>query len=175
MRIALAQLNPTVGDLAGNRRLVEEAAAKAASERADLLVAPEMVLTGYPPMDLLERDGYVRDQLRELDALAPASRQVAIAHGAVLPGEQHEQLVQQTRHQREQQEPVGDRALPRRLARGALGVDVDPARVTRGAAEKLDAVVRDRHPLGHAELGALVIGRRRHRRDHERLRHSRRR
>ena len=85
MRIALAQLNPTVGDLAGNRRLVEEAAAKAATERADLLVAPEMVLTGYPPMDLLERDDFVRDQLRELDALAASSRQVAIALGAVLP------------------------------------------------------------------------------------------
>ncbi len=56
MRIALAQLNPTVGDLAGNRRLVEEAAAKAASERADLLLTSEMVLTGYPPMDLLERN-----------------------------------------------------------------------------------------------------------------------
>ena len=87
MRIALAQLNPTVGDLAGNRRLVEEAAAKAASERADLLVAPEMVLTGYPPMDLLERDGFVRDQLRELDALTSSSKQVAIALGAVLPAE----------------------------------------------------------------------------------------
>jgi NAD+ synthase (glutamine-hydrolysing) len=85
MRIALAQLNPIVGDLAGNRRLVEEAAAKAASERADLLIAPEMVLTGYPPMDLLERDGFVRDQLRELDALAASSHEVAIALGAVLP------------------------------------------------------------------------------------------
>jgi NAD+ synthase (glutamine-hydrolysing) len=85
MRIALAQLNPTVGDLAGNRRLVEEAAAKAASERADLLVTPEMVLTGYPPMDLLERNGFVRDQVRELDALAAASRDVAIAVGAVVP------------------------------------------------------------------------------------------
>jgi NAD+ synthetase len=87
MRIALAQLNPTVGDLAGNRRLVEEAAAKAASERADLLVVPEMVLTGYPPMDLLERDGFVRDQLRELDALTRSSQQVAIALGAVLPAD----------------------------------------------------------------------------------------
>jgi NAD+ synthetase len=87
MRVALAQLNPTVGDLAGNRRLVEEAAAKAAGERADLVVLPEMVLTGYPPMDLLERDGFVRDQLRELDALLPASRSVAIALGAVLPVE----------------------------------------------------------------------------------------
>jgi NAD+ synthase (glutamine-hydrolysing) len=85
MRIALAQLNPTVGDLAGNRRLVEEAAAKAASERADLLLTSEMVLTGYPPMDLLERNGFVRDQLRELDALAAASREVAIAIGAVVP------------------------------------------------------------------------------------------
>ena len=85
MRVALAQVNPTVGDLRGNRRLVEEAAAKAASERADLVVLPELVLTGYPPMDLLERDGFVRDQLRELEALAPASERVAIALGAVLP------------------------------------------------------------------------------------------
>jgi NAD+ synthase (glutamine-hydrolysing) len=92
MRVALAQLNPTVGDLAGNRRLVEEAAARAASERADLLVAPEMVLTGYPPMDLLERDGFVRDQLRELHTLSAASRQVAIALGAVLPGAQRGSL-----------------------------------------------------------------------------------
>ena len=87
MRVALAQVNPTVGDLRGNRRLVEEAAAKAASEKADLVVLPEMVLTGYPPMDLLEREGFVRDQLRELDALAPASARVAIALGAVLPAD----------------------------------------------------------------------------------------
>ena len=86
MRIALAQLNPTVGDLAGNRRLVEEAAAKAAGERADLLLAPELALTGYPPMDLLEREGFVRDQLRELDALAASSGGVPIVLGAVLPG-----------------------------------------------------------------------------------------
>ncbi|MGH0030156.1 MAG: NAD+ synthase [Myxococcota bacterium] len=87
MRIALAQINPTVGDLAGNRRLVEEAAAKAASERADVVVLPELTLTGYPPMDLLERDGFVHDQLRELDALLPASEEVAIVLGAALPCE----------------------------------------------------------------------------------------
>ena len=85
MRLAIAQVNPTVGDLAGNRRLVEEAAAKAVSERADLVVLPEMVLTGYPPMDLLEREGFVRDQLAELDALLPVSRNIPIVLGAVIP------------------------------------------------------------------------------------------
>lgn len=85
MRIALAQVNPTVGDLAGNRRLVEEAAAKAAAAGAALVLLPELALTGYPPMDLLERSGFVADQLRELAALEPASRRIAIALGAVLP------------------------------------------------------------------------------------------
>jgi NAD+ synthetase len=84
MRIAIAQLNPIVGDLAGNRAQVVEAAARAAEEGADLLVAPELVLTGYPPMDLLGRTGFVDAQLRELDALAEASKQVPIVLGAVI-------------------------------------------------------------------------------------------
>ena len=83
MRVAIAQVNPSVGDLTGNKRLVEEAAAKAAAERADLVVLPEMVLTGYPPMDLLERDGFVRDQLRVLEELQASTRYIAIALGAV--------------------------------------------------------------------------------------------
>jgi NAD+ synthase (glutamine-hydrolysing) len=85
MKVALAQLNPTVGDLRGNRLRVEEAAARAAAGGADLVVVPELVLTGYPPMDLLERSGFVRDQLAELDALRAASRRVPIALGAVIP------------------------------------------------------------------------------------------
>lgn len=87
MRIAIAQINPTVGDLAGNRRLIEECAAKAAAAGAQLVLFSELALTGYPPMDLLERRGFVEDQLRELDALAPASQRIAIAVGAVLPSE----------------------------------------------------------------------------------------
>ncbi len=87
MRVALAQLNPTVGDLAGNRRLIEEAAAKAAAAGAEVLVAPELALTGYPPMDLLERDGFVRDQLRELETLAESSKRIDLVVGAVVPHE----------------------------------------------------------------------------------------
>ena len=87
MRLAIAQLYPTVGDLRGNRRLVEEAADRAVRERADLLVVSELVLTGYPPMDLLEREGFVRDQLAELDTLARGAR-LPIALGAVMPAEE---------------------------------------------------------------------------------------
>ncbi len=87
MRIAIAQLNPTVGDLTGNRKLVEEAAVRAEAAGAEIAVFPEMVLTGYPPMDLLERDGFVRDQLAELEILAPLSRGIDMALGAVLPVE----------------------------------------------------------------------------------------
>ena len=89
MKLAMAQVNPTVGDLPGNRRLVEQAAEKARAEGADIVVLPEMVLTGYPPMDLLERDGFVRDQLKELQALEAASRDIVIVLGAVLGESAH--------------------------------------------------------------------------------------
>jgi NAD+ synthase (glutamine-hydrolysing) len=59
MRIALAQLNPTVGDVAGNARLVCEAIDEARRKQADLLITPEMVLMGYPPRDLIFRAGAV--------------------------------------------------------------------------------------------------------------------
>ena len=87
VKVALAQLNPTVGDLAGNRKLAEEAAERAARGGAELVVFPELALTGYPPQDLLERDGFVRDQLRELETLAASSRQIALCVGAVMPVE----------------------------------------------------------------------------------------
>ena len=87
MKIALAQVNPTVGALRENRGLVEDAARKARAQGADLVVLPEMVLTGYPPMDLLERDGFVAAQMRELEELAAASKDIAIVLGAVVPRE----------------------------------------------------------------------------------------
>jgi NAD+ synthase (glutamine-hydrolysing) len=53
--IALAQINPIVGDLSGNAKLIGDAAAVAHRSGAKLLITPELALTGYPPEDLLLR------------------------------------------------------------------------------------------------------------------------
>jgi NAD+ synthetase len=69
VRIAVAQINPVVGDMAGNVRLILESAKMATALGADLLLTPELALTGYPPEDLLLRDGFYRaadSALREL-------------------------------------------------------------------------------------------------------------
>ncbi|MDX6401289.1 MAG: hypothetical protein QOF27_1895, partial [Gaiellaceae bacterium] len=60
MRLALAQINPVVGDLEGNRRLILEWLSDARSNSADLVVFPELAVTGYPPEDLLLRPGFIR-------------------------------------------------------------------------------------------------------------------
>lgn len=70
MKIALAQLNPVVGDFKGNSELVRSAAREAASQGADLVVASELVLSGYPPKDLLLREGFVAAADKALDELA---------------------------------------------------------------------------------------------------------
>ena len=58
LTIALAQLNPTVGDIDGNAGLVRAARARAAEMGADLLVASELVVPGYPPEDLVVRRSF---------------------------------------------------------------------------------------------------------------------
>ena len=59
MKVALAQINATVGDLAGNRRLIAQAARQAHAQGAQLVLAPELALTGYPPEDLLLRPAFM--------------------------------------------------------------------------------------------------------------------
>ncbi len=70
MRIALAQIDSTVADFDGNRARVLEAYRRASIEGADLVVTPELVLCGYPPLDLLERTDFVLASEASLRVLA---------------------------------------------------------------------------------------------------------
>ena len=70
MRLALAQINPVVGDLAGNGDLLLDACRRAAAAAASLVVAPELALWGYPPRDLLLRPALRQRQQQVLDQLA---------------------------------------------------------------------------------------------------------
>jgi NAD+ synthase (glutamine-hydrolysing) len=73
VRIALGQVNTTVGDLDGNASLMTAWAAKATDAGADLVCFPELAITGYPPEDLVLRPEFVRDNLRALADLATAA------------------------------------------------------------------------------------------------------
>ncbi|WP_072392974.1 NAD+ synthase [Hyphomicrobium sp. CS1GBMeth3] len=70
LKIALAQLNPVVGDLAGNEQKLIDARTKAAAEGADLIVFPELFLTGYPPEDLVLKPAFHRAARDRIEALA---------------------------------------------------------------------------------------------------------
>jgi NAD+ synthase (glutamine-hydrolysing) len=73
--LALAQINVTVGDLAGNRECIIAGMRQAAAAGAQLVAFPELSLTGYPPEDLLLKPGFIRDNLRALDGLTEATRE----------------------------------------------------------------------------------------------------
>jgi NAD+ synthase/NAD+ synthase (glutamine-hydrolysing) len=70
LRIALLQINPTAGDIAGNSSLIIQAARKAQLEGADLAVTPELALMGYLPRDLLMSQGFVRRSYAALASIA---------------------------------------------------------------------------------------------------------
>ena len=70
MRIALAQLNPIVGDVAGNAEKIRTNIDRARVQRADVLVTTELALLGYPARDLIFRDGIVEACEREVRNLA---------------------------------------------------------------------------------------------------------
>ena len=82
MRIGFAQINTTVGDIRANRDRILSAYEKAVSLGADLVLTPELALTGYPPQDLVFKSRFVPetleslDQLREAVGIVPASRRL---------------------------------------------------------------------------------------------------
>src|SRR5260221_8407507 len=70
MKIAIAQINPTVGDVSGNSDLVSAVARRAREAGADLVVVSELAISGYPPKDLLLREGFVEACDRAVAGLA---------------------------------------------------------------------------------------------------------
>ncbi|MEO1389390.1 MAG: NAD+ synthase [Cyanobacteria bacterium J06634_6] len=70
MKIAIAQINPTVGDLAGNAQRILDAAQQASDLGADLLLTPELSLCGYPPRDLLMRPSFIQKMKQQVAVLA---------------------------------------------------------------------------------------------------------
>jgi NAD+ synthase (glutamine-hydrolysing) len=87
MKIAAAQLNPTVGDLEGNLRKLTDAVKRGAADGADLVVFPELFLTGYPPKDLLERAdfiGRVKEMVQRICLLSLEYPEVGVLFGAPL-------------------------------------------------------------------------------------------
>jgi NAD+ synthase (glutamine-hydrolysing) len=81
MRLALAQINTTVGDLDGNRGRILERLEEAKTVQADLVLFPELAVTGYPPEDLLLRPGFVRAAEESLREIARATHGIVALVG----------------------------------------------------------------------------------------------
>jgi NAD+ synthase (glutamine-hydrolysing) len=73
MRLALCQINPTVGDIAGNSRLIADGIERARAAQAELVLFPELAVTGYPPEDLLLKEHFLADARRAVEELATAT------------------------------------------------------------------------------------------------------
>jgi NAD+ synthase (glutamine-hydrolysing) len=82
-RLALAQINATVGDIPGNRDRIIETIRCADDMGADLVAFPELALTGYPPEDLLLKPSFIRDNLLALEELARATGDIIAVVGCV--------------------------------------------------------------------------------------------
>ena len=81
MRIALGQVDTTVGDLPGNVDLLTAWASRATEADADVVVFPELAITGYPPEDLVMKPGFVADNAAALAKLAARTRHCAAIVG----------------------------------------------------------------------------------------------
>ena len=83
LRVSLAQINPTVGDLAGNTKKIIEYIQKGREQGTDIVAFPEMAVTGYPPEDLLLKPGFIKDNLEALRAIQKETRGITAVVGFV--------------------------------------------------------------------------------------------
>ncbi|MDH3964739.1 MAG: NAD+ synthase, partial [Deltaproteobacteria bacterium] len=91
MKITLAQLNPTIGDIRGNVAKVTQTLSQCSKDSPDLVVFPELFLVGYPPRDLLERPSFIartEEAIQELLDVSQKYPQTGIIVGAPQPGQQ---------------------------------------------------------------------------------------
>ncbi|MCH8988183.1 MAG: NAD+ synthase [Chloroflexi bacterium] len=82
-RLALAQINPTVGDIPGNTAKILDYLERAREAQADLVAFPEMATTGYPPEDLLFKTSFLTDNVAAMEKVAAASKGIAVVLGYV--------------------------------------------------------------------------------------------
>ena len=85
-RLALAQINTTVGDIPGNTALMLEIVERARESQVDLVAFPEMATTGYPPEDLLFKTSFLRDNVAAMEKVVAAARDIAVVVGYVQLG-----------------------------------------------------------------------------------------
>ena len=85
MKIALGQINPTVGDFSGNAAKIIEFAKRAQSSGAGLILFPELSVCGYPPRDLVERPSFVARNRETAEQIAAATQGIAVICGLVTP------------------------------------------------------------------------------------------
>src|SRR4051812_8786690 len=81
MRIALAQINPTVGDLAQNVRKIVDFAHRAKEQGAEVVVFPELCVPGYPPKDLLLKSQFIDDNQRAVEMIAQHTKGIDVIVG----------------------------------------------------------------------------------------------
>jgi len=87
VKIALGQINPTVGDFQGNRGKIVDYACRAQQAGAGLILFPELSICGYPPRDLVERPSFVAHNRETMDQIAAETQGIAVICGLVTPAQ----------------------------------------------------------------------------------------
>jgi NAD+ synthase (glutamine-hydrolysing) len=87
VKIAMGQINPTVGDFAGNAAKIVDFARRAKAQGAGLILFPELSVCGYPPRDLVERTSFVVHNRETAELIATETRGIAVICGLVTPAE----------------------------------------------------------------------------------------
>jgi NAD+ synthase (glutamine-hydrolysing) len=87
VKIALGQINPTVGDFSGNAAKIIQFARQAQSAGAGLILFPELAVSGYPPHDLVERPSFVTRNRETVERIAAETQGIAVICGLVTPAE----------------------------------------------------------------------------------------